>query len=417
MPHCSVRFVLDHSGGPHVLPILLALLPVFLAVFSMIAGNGLITTLVPMRAVLEGFAPTDIGLIGSAYFVGMLAGTWATPAVIRRAGYIRAFAAYSAVVSIATLGFAMAVNPYAWMIFRALIGFCFAGLYAAVESWITVKAGQSRRGRMLGIYNIVHFSGSAAGQQILRVFEAKSFALFSAGAGFLMLSLVPMAMTKAEPPPLPPKGRLVIGPLFRATPIGLFGIILIGLANGTFWSLAPAYIERMNLGPGAVASFMTAVIVGSAVGPYPMGRISDLADRRAVLAIGSMVVALVEAGMVIAGSNFPPLVYVLGFLIGTIAPGLYPIVTAHVMDRMGSERAVAVSSTLLFLYCLGAIVGPTLAAALMARFGEHMLFVHNAVVHVVLALFVGWRITVRERPAPITEASEQVVEAPGQTRT
>ena len=34
---------------------------------------------------------------------------------------------------------------------------------------------------MLGLYNIVHFSGSASGQQILRVFEAKSFALFSAG--------------------------------------------------------------------------------------------------------------------------------------------------------------------------------------------------------------------------------------------
>ncbi len=396
--------------------IVLALLPVFIAVFTMIAGNGLLTTLVPMRAVLEGFDPTEIGLIGSAYFFGMLAGTWSTPAVIRHAGYIRAFAAYAAIVSIAALGFAVAVDPYAWMLFRALIGFCFAGLYTAVESWITMKAGAERRGRVLGIYNIVHFSGSASGQQILRVFEAKSFALFSAGAGLMMLSLLPMAMTKAEPPPLPPKGRLMMGAILKATPVGVFGIALIGLANGTFWSLAPAYVERMDLGPGAVASFMTAMILGSAIGPYPVGRISDLVDRRGVLAVGSFFVALVEIGMVIAGTQFPLLVYVLGFLIGTIAPGLYPIVTAHVMDRMGSERAVSISSTLLFLYCVGAIVGPVVAAALMTRFGDDMLFVHNAVVHLVLAAFVAWRMTVQERPAPIASVPEQAVEAPAQTK-
>jgi len=396
--------------------IVLALLPVFVAVFVMIAGNGLLTTLVPMRAVVEGFDPTEIGLIGSAYFFGMLAGTWTTPAVIRHAGYIRAFAAYAAIVSIAALGFAVAVDPYAWMVFRALIGFCFAGLYAAVESWITMKAGPERRGRALGIYNIVHFSGSASGQQILRVFEAKSFALFSAGAGLMMLSLLPMAMTKAEPPPLPPKGRLMIGPILRATPIGVFGIALIGLANGTFWSLAPAYVERMNLGPGAVASFMTAMILGSALGPYPVGRISDRVDRRGVLAVGSFFVALIEIGMVFTGTQFPYLVYVLGFLIGTIAPGLYPIVTAHVMDRMGSERAVSISSTLLFLYCVGAIAGPVLAAALMTRFGDDMLFVHNAAVHLVLAAFVAWRMTVQERSAPVASVPEQAVEAPPQTK-
>lgn len=396
--------------------IVLILLPVFAAVFAMIAGNGLLTTLVPMRAVIEGFDATEIGVIGSAYFIGMLAGTWMTPAVIRRAGYIRAFAAYAALVGIAALGMAIAVHPYAWVVGRALIGFCFAGLYAAVESWITVKAGSTYRGRMLGIYNIVHFTGSASGQQILRVFEAKSFALFSSGAALMMLSLIPMAMTRAEPPPLPPRGRLVIRDMLAVTPIGVFGIMLIGLANGTFWSLAPAFIERAGLGPGAVATFMTAMIVGSAVGPYPVGRISDQADRRAVLAIGSLVVAVIEAGLVVASTHFPGLVYMLGFMLGTLAPGLYPVVTAHVMDRMGSERAVSVSSTLLFLYCIGAIVGPIVSAALMTRFGDAMLFVHNAVVHVVLTVFVFWRMRLRERPAPIASVPEQVVEAPPQTK-
>ncbi len=381
----------------------LSVLPVFLAVFILIAGNGIITTLVPLRATLEGFALSEVGAIGSAYFTGMLAGTWMTPGIVRRAGHIRAFAAYAAVASVATLGLAMLVEPLFWVTMRGILGFCFAGLFAIFESWINTKASNHNRGRMLAAYNVVHFSGSALGQQVLRLADPRSFTLFSAAASLLMLGLVPMAMTKADPPPLPPKGRLEILSMYRATPIGAIGIVIVGWVNATFWSLAPAYVERQGLGPGTVASFMTAVIVGSALGPYPLGRLSDMLDRRIVIASAAAAASLVAFAVALAGTGSLPVLYLFAFLLGLTTPVIYPIITAHTIDRMGVDKAVAISSTLLFLYCCGGILGPTVAAALIDRFGDAALFVHNGVVHALLAIFVTWRIM--RRPAAVRIAT------------
>lgn len=384
--------------------VLLTLAPVLVAVFLMISGNGLLNTLVPLKAAMIGFSQQDIGFVGSAYFLGMFAGTWMTPAIVRRAGHTRAFAAYAAIVAVATLGFPIATHLIAWCLLRAAIGFCFAGLYTIVESWISSKADSGNRGRLLAFYNVVNFMGSAFGQQWLRIADPKSFQLFSATAAFVMLSLLPMAMTRAEPPPLPPKGRLVLGAMLRAAPIGIVGITLVGLANGTFWSLAPAYIEKMGLGPTTVASFMTAVIVASALSPYPIGKLSDRIDRRYVIAAASALAMIAEILLAVMGQATPIALYVAGFFLGTMQPVIYPLITAHVFDRMGTEKGVAISSTLLFLYCAGAVVGPLLASSLMEHFGQAMLFVHNAGAHLLILAFVVWRIIVRPAPQRVEPA-------------
>lgn len=385
-------------GDPLVRKLIFAVLPVLIAVFIMIMGNGLLNTLIPYRATVEGFSPTTVGMIGSAYFIGMLAGTWTAAPIVRRVGHIRAFAAYSAVVSVAVLAFPLAISPLPWVLLRALVGFCFAGLYAVVEGWISAKAGASHRGRMLGIYNIANFTGSMAGQQTLRLFEAKSFALFSAAASFLTLALVPMAMTRAEPPPIPAKGKLVIRELFRASLISFATAILLGLANGTFWSIIPAYVQRLNLGPGTVASFMTAAILGSALIPWPIGRLSDKFDRRLVIGGLSAAIMITEIALWYFAKPSPALLYTLGFFAGAFITAIYPVAVSLSVDRLGPDKAVPVSSTTLFLYCIGAIIGPAFVASLMTHYGDRILFAHNAVIHLMMIGFVAWGVW-REGPA------------------
>nr|WP_246512331.1 MFS transporter [Chelatococcus composti] len=393
MPVASTR--LARTPEPIVPTVLVALSPVLLAVFILIAGNGLLTTLVPLRGVLEGFSPTEVGVIGSVYFGGMLAGTWVTPAIVRRAGHIRAFAAFAAIAAVACLGFAIFISPPVWMVLRGLVGFCFAGLYAIVEAWINAKATDRNRGRMLGLYNIVNYAGSAAGQQLLRLDSPRSFTLFSGTSAFLMLSLVPLAMTRAEAPPLPAKGQLRILALFRTSPIGAVGILLVGLANGSFWSLAPAYVERLELGAGVVASFMTAMILGSAIAPYPIGKLSDIVDRRGVILAVSAIAFVIEVALVIVGRGETTVLYALALALGLTASVTYPLISAHANDRGSQEGAVHLSSTLLFLYCVGGIVGPLVASTLMTLVGDVMLFVHNAAIHAILAGFVAWRMMKR----------------------
>ena len=64
-------------------------------------------------------------------------------------------------------------------VIRAVTGFCFAGLYAAIESWMHDKADNVVRGRVLAIYQIVHYAGSAVGQQAIRFVIPASFVPFS----------------------------------------------------------------------------------------------------------------------------------------------------------------------------------------------------------------------------------------------
>jgi MFS family permease len=392
--------------------LILAVLPVLVAVFLMIAGNGLLNTLIPYRATVEGFGPTVVGLIGSSYFIGMLIGTWTAPGVVRRVGHIRTFAAYSAITAVTVLILPITVTPIAWMLCRALIGFGFAGLYAVVEGWVSAKAGTRHRGRMMGIYNLANFSGSAIGQQALRAFEAKSYALFSAAAAFLMLALVPMAMTKAEPPPIPARGRLLFGELLRRSPTSLVTAILLGLANGAFWSLIPAYVERLHLGAGTVASFMTATIIGSAISPYPVGRLADKFDRRAMIAALSGATMTIEILLYLAQKPPIGLFYALGFLAGALITVIYPVMTALSVDRLGVEKAVPVSSTSLFLYCIGAIIGPSFVAWLMTLYSDRSLFVFNAAIHALLVAFVVWRIYTEGPEGKMPKMTIEPPEAP-----
>jgi MFS family permease len=387
-----------------------ALTPLLLAVFILMAGNGMLTTLIALRGTAEGFSAEVLGLVGSSYFAGMLAGTWVTPYVVRRAGHIRAFAAYAATVGTAVLGFSLAVDAIAWMLLRCVIGFCFAGLLSIIESWVNDKASNTNRGRMLAVNNITNFCGSATGQQVLRLDDPSSDHLFSGAAAFFMMALVPISLTRAEPPPLPPKGRLDVVALYKESPIAVVGVVMVGFANGAFWTLSPVYVDNLALGPGSVSNFMTAVILGSALGPYPIGRISDKVDRRRVMIAIAVFAFCVEIALYLRFGPSPWPLYGLGFLVGMCLPVLYVLISAHTNDRVGRERMVMVSSTLLFLFCVGAICGPVVASVLMARLGNEALFLMAALVHLALAAFVFWRIRRRAAPTEKVEAAEAVAE-------
>ena len=371
------------------------------SVLLLIAGNGLLNTLVPMRGKLDGFGDVAIGLLGSAYFAGMLAGTLASPALISRAGYIRAFAAFVALAIVVTLAYPLAVEPAVWVGLRYAIGFVFSGFYAVIEAWLTDKSDNSNRGRVYALYQIVTYAGTAGGQQLLDFVDPRSPVLFSISAGLFALAMLPMAFTKAEPPARPRSISLRLPWLVHTAPVAGVSVLLIGCANGSFWALAPVYGLGLGLTPGNVALFITAVIIGTALSLYPVGRLSDRMDRRKVLILFSLVGALAEA--LLAGASHYPFVFLagLGFAVGSTTMVLYMLAVSHANDRAGPEHAVTVSSGMLFLYCVGAIAGPISASSLMARFGAQALFVQNALMHLGLVVFALWRIAVRDRAVSI----------------
>ncbi len=362
------------------------------AVFILIAGNGLSNTLIPLSATGASFSQLAIGLIGSFYFVGMFVGCLAAPRIIARAGHIRAFAAFVAISTVTALAHPLFVEPTAWAAIRAVTGFCFAGLYATIESWMHDKAENVVRGRVLAIYQIVHYAGSAVGQQAIRFITPTSFVPFSIVAAFLALSVLPLAYTRTDPPEPPPVPRLRLGWLFRISPVGVVGALVSGIANGTFWTLAPVFAERSGLTPGGIASFMTATIIGAALVQWPVGRIADRGDRRYIMLIAIAIAVAAQAMLIVFAKSDALVLSLLAAAFGASALVLYPLSSSHAQDLGGRENAVEVSTGLLLAYTIGAIVGPTTAAWMMTWIGPEALFMHNAAIHVAFVIFIVWRI-------------------------
>src|SRR5208337_3839643 len=179
----------------HRLTALSSIAALLFSVLLLIGGNALIGVATPLRGRIEGFSDLTVGLLGSAYFAGMLAGTLAAPAIIRRGGHIRAYAAFVALAVVSVILMPVMLSPWAWLICRALIGFVFAGLYAVIESWINAKATNSNRGALYALYQIANFVASASGQLALRPLGPDGFSSFAVAAALLALAILPMAMT------------------------------------------------------------------------------------------------------------------------------------------------------------------------------------------------------------------------------
>ena len=86
-----------------------------LGIGFLLAGNGLLFTLLPLRGAAENFGAVGLGIIGSSYYVGFVAGCVLAPYAILSAGHIRAFAALVALAVTVALAYGLAPNVYAWV--------------------------------------------------------------------------------------------------------------------------------------------------------------------------------------------------------------------------------------------------------------------------------------------------------------
>ena len=166
--------------------------PLFLGMAFLMLGNGLQGTLVSWRATYEGFSPSVTGWIMTGYYAGFLAGSMYTPYLISGVGYIRVFAALASLASTAVLIQILFINPQVWFAMRLLTGFCFAGTYVIVESWLNAASTNKTRGQMLSFYMLVSFGGMAGGQWLLKLSHPSGFSLFILASILLSLALVPV---------------------------------------------------------------------------------------------------------------------------------------------------------------------------------------------------------------------------------
>ncbi len=377
---------------------MLSVAALLLSVSVLLMGSGLLGTLIPIRANLESFGVIEIGILGSFYFVGFTLGCWSGPLLIARVGHIRTYLAFVCVASIGALVHALVVEPWTWWLMRATTGFCFSVLFIVIESWLNERSDNATRGTVFSIYMVINLTVLMIGQLMLTLVDPKSFALFALAAILFSLAALPVAMTRSQSPaPIP-----VVMPrllrLYSLSPVGFLGCFAVGLANGAFWSLGPVFAMDRGLSTPSVALFMSAVVLGGAIGQWPLGRLSDLMDRRYIILLNCVGAAIAAIVLSVLPLSSETAMFACGFSFGVFALPLYALAVAHANDFTPATDYVETSSGLLLVLGLGSSIGPILSSTLDSLAGRQTLFGYTALVHVLIAGFVVWRIT---RRAPV----------------
>lgn len=369
------------------------------ALFSGLAlvmvGNGLNGTLLGVRAGLEGFGLAVTGVVMASYYAGFLLGSMYAVRALTTVGHIRVFAALASTASSAVLIHSVLVTPAAWVAMRFIFGLCMAGLYVVVESWLNDLSTNATRGRTLGLYMVVSLGGLSVGQLLFNVADAGGYGLFILASVLVSMSLVPVTLSATSSPPLHVPAAMSLRELVAVVPTGVIGSFWVGASHGTLLGTGAVYAAAAGLDTGEIALFMTAPLIGALACQYPVGLLADRFPRRAVMLVVSAAAAAAAVALYAAE---PGSVASLGlmFVLGGVSMPLYSVVLAYANDWVAPDRAVAVSSALIRTNGAGSVLGPVVAAALMAVFEPSVFFLAVGGTHATIGLYVLYRILVAE---------------------
>jgi len=365
---------------------------------AMLAGNGLQSSLLGLRAESEGFGDGVTGLMMSGFYLGFLAGSVLTPVLLRNVGHVRTFAALASMASIAILVHSLYVYPSVWTAMRFITGLSFAGLYVVTESWLNHSVPNKLRGSILALYWVIGYLGLAAGHLMLNAAPPDTAELFILCSIVISFALVPILLTATPQPDVSTPQSVSIGYLVRKAPLGAIGCFATGIAQGVILGMAPVYASKLGLSVAEVSIFMIALVMGGVVLQWPLGKLSDIFDRRTVIlaiAISAALAALLMEAL--AGASFTALLLACA-LMGGLVLSLYPLFLAYTNDWLQPNQMVAASGTLVLLFGAGAILGPSGAGWLMSFFGPEGFAAYLALIHLGIAAFTIYRMTRRAAP-------------------
>jgi MFS family permease len=290
----------------------------------------------------------------------------------------------------------MIVDPIAWAVMRMLAGFCVAGTYTIIESWLQAKATNETRGRTMGVYRVVDITGSLGAQLLIGVLEPAAYVSYNLLALLCCAALLPLTLTRVEQPETPPAPRLRPRLAWDRSPLAAAGVVVSGITGSAFRMVGPVYGVEVGLSIDKIAIFLAAFVLGGALSQYPVGWLADKFDRRWVL-IWLSAAAILTSGITIALSGGgPAMVLLASALFGFATFPIYSVSAAHAHDFAESHERVELSAALMFLYAVGAIAAPYVASVLIEGYGAAAMFVFIAVAHVVLIGFGLYRM--RQRP-------------------
>ncbi|MFW3894719.1 MFS transporter [Pseudomonas bharatica] len=379
----------------------MALAPL-LGLFIMALGNGFLSSLTTLRLDEAGESATLIGMVSSAYFIGLTLGAVFNDRLILRIGHIRAYSSFASLIAVTILLQGLFVDTWGWMVLRLINGWATVGVFLVIESWLLMAGDTKVRGRLLALYMIAFYGAGVLSQAGLGALSGwGDTAPFMVAGMLASLSVLPIVILPRVSPILEHVEPLKPRQLLSVTPTGLVGCFGSGVTIAAVYTLLPLYLQRSGLDVGEVGRMMAWVILGAMLLQYPVGRWSDRKDRQDVLIALAALCVVLSVVIVLLPSNSVLLPAML-FLLGGGVFAVYPVSVSHAADRAPVEALVPMIQGMLLINSLGSALSPLAISPVMNSYGAAGLFWAFAAVNLAM---VGFFVLRRgKRPVPANPA-------------
>ena len=374
------------------------------AILLLMLGSGFFLSFTSLRLNSLGFDEWIIGAVHSSFYLGMLIGATRAERIINQVGHIRAYAAYAGIGTICLMLQGLLPHPLAWIFIRMTMGFCLAVYYIVVESWFLCTATTATRGAILSLYMITLYLAQAVSQFILNVINLDGAEPFFVAGLLAAASAVPLTLTKAPSPNLHDPSGHSLKSLFQQSHFGFSGCLISGIILSSIYSFAPLFANVNNL---SVASIISTCIFGGVLLQWPVGKLSDIFDRRKIL-FGITLATALQASLIVIVNPQGLWIYAFIFILGGLVFTLYPLSITEVCDRLQPKDITKATGMLLLTYGIGAVIGPLVAPICINFSPTHGLFLF-ILINACSLIIIGLRSFARLSAVPEELQTEFVV--------
>ena len=377
----------------------------FLGMSFIMMAYGFQGSLLGVRAVQEEFSLTATGFLMSGYFIGYFIGAATIPNVISKVGHVRVFAAFASLASLIILIHSILIHPFIWFLLRLLTGVSMVCMYTVAESWLNDRSSNKNRGSVLSIYMVILYGSIGIGMFLLNFSTPKNFQPFILVSVITSAALIPILLTKKKPPTFKKINVMTFNELYEASPFGIVSSFFYGTIQSALFTLLAVYATSMNFTILEISIVTFLLAISGAIAQFPVGKISDIYDRRKVTvfstfgaAIFAIIAMLVSRQMYLPDglATSKTWFYIFLILFSFCSLPMFSQILAHTNDYIPKEKFVAAGAGLQFVFGLGAMSGPFLCSIFMDMVGPNGFFIFLLFFHGIIGVFGIYRMRVRQ---------------------
>lgn len=353
----------------------LALLVVFIAIFTDMLIYCMIVPILPEYASGLGASQQIIGMLFASYAIAFLITTPIVGLLSDRVG--RKLPMVCGLIGLfgSTLLFAFSSDLSMLFIARALQGISAAATWTAGLALISDLFPPKERQMAIGIAISGSFAGTLLGPLFGGIlYEYGGYILpFIAAAGLVLIDGIARLLLLKDPPRLPADQQVSLRSMLKNRIILLMAgvIVLVAAATALLEPVLPLYLsDELGVSPTMIGLLFAVMVIASLIASSFSYAVAERFGRKRVIVAGLVCTAILLPALAISGS-FLVEVVIMAVLGAVLAIGLasVPLEMTEVIDRMGTGGYGAVYAVYNLALSFGMMAGPIAGGLLAGTFG------------------------------------------------